>query len=228
MIKSELVVGQLLDDGIHRDIGKVIFDKTMALVLLLLCSPIMLLTAGIVATSIGRPLFYRQDRAGIARSTFGVEKFRTMSEERGEDGQLLADELRQTRATAILRRIRLDELPQLLAVLRGDMSFVGPRPLPISVLSEFGEAGLVRCLVAPGMTGWAQVNGNTRLKNEQKLALDIWYIDHRTLALDLFILLLTVTTLIAGERINAARLETAERYLNQRKALMRAPSCVSE
>jgi lipopolysaccharide/colanic/teichoic acid biosynthesis glycosyltransferase len=151
-----------------------------------------------------------------------------MSEERGEDGQLLADELRQTRATAILRRIRFDELPQLLAVLRGDMSFVGPRPLPISVLSELGEAGLVRCLVAPGMTGWAQVNGNTRLKNEQKLALDIWYIDHRSLALDLFILLLTVKTLIAGERINAARLEIAERYLNQRKALMRAPSCVSE
>ncbi len=94
-------------------------------------------------------------------------------------------------ATALLRRLRFDELPQLIAVLSGDMSMVGPRPLPLATVAGFGELGRMRCRIAPGMTGWAQVNGNTRLSDEEKIALDLWYVAHTSLWLDARILLLT-------------------------------------
>lgn len=181
----------------------------------LLCLPLMAVTAMVVWFSLGRPLFFTQVRAGVRLRTFTIAKFRTMTDERDQGGALLPDALRQTFLTALLRRLRLDELPQLLAILRGDMSLVGPRPLPPAIVTGFGELGRYRCLVAPGMTGWAQVNGNTRLSDSQKLALDLWYVCHATLLLDGWILLLTAKTLLLGERVHAKNLRIAEDYVAQ-------------
>jgi lipopolysaccharide/colanic/teichoic acid biosynthesis glycosyltransferase len=139
-----------------------------------------------------------------------------MTDARDSEGQLLPDKFRQTGLTAFLRRIRVDELPQLFAVLSGDMSFIGPRPLPRETLRAFGEIGELRCLVRPGMTGWAQVNGNTLLTNQQKIALDIWYVDNSTLWLDIRILLLTIRTLIVGEALNAGNIDQALAHLGLR------------
>ncbi len=197
-------------------------DKAIATVLLVSCAPLMALTAAVVGASVGSPLLFRQMRAGQDMTEFPINKFRTMKELRDRDGVLLPDEQRQTRLTAVLRRLRFDELPQLLAVWRGDMAFVGPRPLLLQTILDFGEIGRLRCSVPPGMTGWAQVNGNTRLTNRQKLALDIWYIDNRSLRLDLLILLLTAKTLVFGEHVNAGRLETAEAHFSRRCAALGA------
>ncbi len=184
--------------------------------LFILCMPLMLATAMIVFATLGRPLIFRQLRAGIAARPFSIIKFRTMREDRDATGQLLPDHLRETRLTRLLRRIRLDELPQFLSVARNEMAFVGPRPLGPVTIAGFGELGRVRCRVLPGITGWAQVNGNTRLSNEEKLALDIWYVDHAGWWLDTRILLLTVSTLIAGEKRNATSIHEAERHVAER------------
>lgn len=179
----------------------------------------MALIALTVWLSLGEPLFFAQRRAGLHGRPFTIQKFRTMHDRRDATGSLLPDRLRETPVTRLLRRMRLDELPQLLAIVRGEMAFVGPRPLLPSTIEALGELGRVRSKVRPGLTGWAQVNGNTRLTDAQKLALDIWYIDHRSPALDLGILLRTAVTIIRGERIEERRLAEAETYLASRAQL---------
>lgn len=128
-------------------------------------------------------------------------KFRTMLETCGRDGRLLPDDERTTRIGRFLRRSRVDELPELLNIARGEMAFVGPRPLLPETVSEMGREGLQRGTVLPGLTGWAQVSGNTLLSNAQKLALDIWYIENRSFLLDLRILLMTLLVVVRGERL---------------------------
>jgi lipopolysaccharide/colanic/teichoic acid biosynthesis glycosyltransferase len=154
-----------------------------------------------------------------------VRKFRTMTDARDVNGVLLPDELRQTALSAFLRRIRLDELPQLLSVLRGELSFVGPRPLPMSIIAALGKAGALRCAIAPGMTGWAQVNGNTLLTMEEKIALDIWYIDRWSLWKDIQIVGMTVRTILFGEKVNRRNVELALTHFHQRTW---APGSVAE
>lgn len=200
----------------------------MASALFILCLPLMLATAVVVLATLGRPLIFRQLRAGIGARPFSIVKFRTMREDRDPAGQLLPDHLRETRLTRFLRRMRLDELPQFLSVARGEMAFVGPRPLGPVTISEFGELGRVRCRVLPGITGWAQVNGNTRLSNEEKLALDIWYVDHGDRWLDMRILLLTVLTLIAGEKRNVMHVDEARRHLADRYGASAPPGPLGE
>lgn len=192
--------------------------QTMAAVTaLLLCALPALVTAALVWLSVGRPLLFRQLRCGLNGRIFTIVKFRTMHERRGADGDLLPDADRLTTATRFLRAIRLDEIPQLLAIASGTMNFIGPRPLPPSVLAGFGALGVVRCSVRPGLTGWAQVNGNTRLSDRQKLALDIWYIDNRSAALDAWILILTAVALLRGERVNKKNLQDALSHLRSRR-----------
>ena len=200
------------------DLLKHLFDKATSAILLVALLPLIGLTAAIVWLTLGSPVMFSQRRVALGMREIAVKKFRTMSDGRAPDGSLLPDAERQTAVTRMLRRFRFDELPQLVAILRGDMSFVGPRPLPKATLADFGALARVRCTVAPGMTGWAQVNGNTRLTNDEKIALDIWYVDHKSLALDCFILLLTVKTLILGEQVHAARLKDAEEHLKNRPA----------
>lgn len=188
----------------------------LAGILFVLCLPLMAVTALVVWTSLGLPLFFHQARVGAGMRVFTVRKFRTMTDQRGPDGLLLPDNMRQTGATRLLRRLRLDELPQLLSVLSGDMSLVGPRPLPFATVAAFGDLGRIRSLVAPGLTGWAQVNGNTRLSDQDKVALDLWYVANASLWLDIKILLLTLKMLLAGERVHVGRLRLAKEFLSDR------------
>jgi lipopolysaccharide/colanic/teichoic acid biosynthesis glycosyltransferase len=178
----------------------------------LMILPLFVVVSVIIVAAIGRPVFFTQTRAGLGGVPFRLVKFRTMTESKGPDGRLLDDALRVNAVTKLVRRTRVDEIPQLWSIIRGDMALVGPRPLLPATIAEFGPAGVERCRVRPGLTGWAQVSGNTRLTDSEKLDLDLWYVANRTLALDLRILAETVRVAIVGERRNAERLATASRF----------------
>ncbi|BCP53915.1 UDP-phosphate galactose phosphotransferase [Kaistia sp. 32K] len=198
-------------------------QRLVALAALLVAALPALVTASLVWAALGRPLLFRQERCGLGQRPIRLVKFRTMQDRRDEAGQLLPDVQRETAVTRWIRRVRLDEIPQLLSIAAGDMSFVGPRPLKPETIAAFGRLGELRCRVRPGLTGWAQVNGNTRLTNAEKLALDIWYVDHRSLRLDLRILVLTVVTILGGERVRPAPLAEAEAHLAIRAAGLDRP-----
>lgn len=183
----------------------------IAIVLLLI--PILILpflvVSAIVFSQIGRPIFFDQTRMGKNEKPFVLMKFRTMTDDRDGGGALLPDRERQTRATKLLRRLRLDEMPQLLNIFLGQMALVGPRPLLPETILRNGQKGALRCRVRPGLTGWAQISGNTLLSEEEKLALDLWYVENRSVSMDLRIILETIKVLIVGERRNAHRLAQA-------------------
>jgi lipopolysaccharide/colanic/teichoic acid biosynthesis glycosyltransferase len=189
--------------------GRAMPSRIASVVLLVLSLPLWIVAAAVVWVSVGRPLFFRQIRSGRGTRPFVICKFRTMHERRDADGALLPDALRETSATRLMRAIRIDELPQLLSIARGDMAFIGPRPLLPATVAEFGELGRIRCTVRPGLSGWAQVNGNTRLTNGEKLALDLWYVRNRSLWLDLQILILTVLVALFGERVDRRHVDHA-------------------
>ena len=178
-----------------------LLSRFCALLLLVLLLPVLLVLGLLCAISQGTPVMFRQFRAGKGTKPFRLLKFRSMRDDRDENGQLLADEQRVTAIGTFLRRSRLDELPGLVNVVRGDMAFVGPRPLLPVTIEELGERGRARCAVKPGLTGWSQVNGNTLLTLDQKIALDLWYIEHRSWLLDAKILLLTFLVVVAGEKV---------------------------
>lgn len=175
--------------------------------------PMFAVGCAIVLTSVGRPLMFSQRRSGRNGQDFQLFKLRSMKETRDADGVLLPDADRQTRATALLRRLRIDELPQLILVLRNKMALVGPRPLLPETIAGFGTAGQYRCSVRPGLTGWAQVSGNTNLSDTEKLCLDLWYVAHRSLALDLRIMAETLGVAIRGERRDTARIDAATSWV---------------
>jgi lipopolysaccharide/colanic/teichoic acid biosynthesis glycosyltransferase len=170
-------------------------------------------TGLLVFFHLGQPLFFRQLRIGRQKSHFNILKFRTMTNEVDGKGRLLDDEFRQTRVTRFIRRKRLDELPQLWAILIGHMALVGPRPLLPQTIDDFGELGNHRCRVKPGMTGWSQVSGNVLLNNDEKLKLDLWYVSHRSFLLDIQILFETIQVVLLGEKKNNLRIENAEMWL---------------
>ncbi|HEY0624973.1 sugar transferase [Sphingomonas sp.] len=174
-------------------------ERVLAAVALAALTPLMLLVAGAVAIMLGRPVLFRQRRAGHGGRAFELVKFRSMA---AAPGQPLPDEARLSAFGRLLRRTRLDELPELWNIARGEMSFVGPRPLLPETVAAMGRAGARRGLVRPGLTGWAQVNGNALLNDADKLALDLWYVDNRSFALDGKIVLRTFTMLTRGERIS--------------------------
>jgi lipopolysaccharide/colanic/teichoic acid biosynthesis glycosyltransferase len=180
--------------------------------------PILAVTAVLVWARLGRPLMFRQTRCGLGGRPFTVCKFRTMHDRRDAQNELLPDAERQTPMTRVMRLLRLDELPQLLAVAKGDMAFVGPRPLLPATIAAFGELGRVRCTVLPGLSGWAQVNGNTCLTDKEKLALDLWYIENRSFALDCRILAMTVLVILKGEHTNDGNLARARTAMHHFKA----------
>jgi lipopolysaccharide/colanic/teichoic acid biosynthesis glycosyltransferase len=175
--------------------------RSLAFALLVALSPVIAVLALIVLVSQGRPVLFRQARAGEHGSTFTLVKFRTMRDLRDSAGVPLPDELRVTRTGTFLRKSRLDELPSLWNVVKGELAFIGPRPLLPVTIDGLGEAGRRRGLVAPGLTGWAQTNGNTLLTLDQKLALDLWYVEHRDWKLDCLILVRTLWVMVAGEKL---------------------------
>ncbi len=185
----------------HRQRGlpllvKRVVDRTAAAAGLLLASPVLLGVALAIRARMGAPALFRQERPGLHGRTFQVLKFRTMLDAVGPDGQPLPDEARLTALGRFLRASSLDELPQLWNVLRGDLSLVGPRPLLVRYLARYSPEQARRHDVLPGITGWAQVNGRNAISWEEKFALDVWYVDHWSLALDLRILALTLVRVL--------------------------------
>ena len=191
----------------------VLAERALALLLLGIAAVPAVLTALLVWLAVGRPILFRQTRSGKFGRPFTITKFRTMHDYRDDNGELLPDTLRQTRLTRFIRRKRLDEIPQLLAIVTGDMRFIGPRPLGPDVIASMGHLCTARGRVSPGLTGWAQVNGNARLSDMDKIALDLWYIDHCHARLNARILARTVVMLTRGERICPQAIETARRHL---------------
>lgn len=183
---------------------KRLIDVVGAGLLLALAWPLMLVTALVVAVRLGRPVLFTQARVGRHGRIFRIDKFRSMTDARDAAGQLLPDEVRLTPTGRLLRSTSLDELPQLFAILRGDMSLVGPRPLLPEYLPLYSPWHARRHEVPPGLTGWAQVNGRAALAWDDKLDLDVWYVDHRSLWLDLRILAMTAWLVFRRERTEGA------------------------
>ena len=175
--------------------------RLTAAVALLVVSPVLAALAGLILVGQGRPILFRQARAGRHGVPFTLVKFRSMRDTRDAAGRLLPDAERTTAIGAFLRRSRLDELPGLWNVARGDMAWIGPRPLLPETIRDLGERGRERSNVRPGLTGYSQISGNTLLDLDDKVALDLWYVKNRSVWLDLEILLRTIGVMLLGERL---------------------------
>jgi sugar transferase EpsL len=181
---------------------KRLFDLTGSICGLLLIWPLLLVVAILVRIKLGSPVLFRQQRPGLHAQPFFVYKFRTMTDQLDADGQLLPDEVRLTPFGKLLRRLSFDELPQLLNVVKGDLSLVGPRPLLMEYLTRYSPEQARRHDVRPGITGWAQVNGRNAISWEDKFKFDVWYVDHQSFLLDMKILWMTVVKVFKREGIS--------------------------
>lgn len=195
-----------------REFFKRLFDMFAATLALLLLAPALLLIARLVRRKLGSPVLFRQVRPGLDGKPFEMVKFRTMTDECGADGALLPDAQRLTPFGRFLRASSLDELPELWNVLKGDMSLVGPRPLLMEYLPLYTPEQTRRHEVRPGITGWAQVNGRNAISWEEKFALDVWYVDHRSLWLDLRIVWMTLRKVLVRDGISAVGEATMPRF----------------
>jgi sugar transferase EpsL len=195
-----------------NDRPKRLLDVVVAVTLLILLSPVLCVTAALVAAATGRPVLFRQQRPGLGGKAFTIVKFRTMRDATDASGNPLPDAQRITRLGRFLRRTSLDELPELVNILRGDMSLVGPRPLLLEYLPRYTDEQMRRHEVRPGITGWSQVNGRNALTWDEKFALDVWYVDHRSMRLDLQILLKTIGNVVKGEGISHPGVATMEPF----------------
>jgi len=195
---------------------KRLFDAVLSCIaLLVFCIPLMLL-AWLIKRKLGSPVFFRQVRPGLNGQPFLMVKFRTMTDARSFDGQLLSDVERLTPLGRFLRASSLDELPELWNVLKGDMSLVGPRPLLMEYLPLYSAEQSRRHDVRPGITGWAQVNGRNALSWDDKFKLDTWYVDHQSRWLDIKILWLTVRKVLVREGISAAGEATMPKFTGRK------------
>lgn len=191
---------------------KRLFDFTAALLgLIALALPLLVLCL-FIRRKLGSPVLFRQIRPGLHGQPFEMVKFRTMTDARGLDGALLPDAERLTPFGRFLRSTSLDELPELWNVLKGDMSLVGPRPLLMEYLPLYSPEQARRHAVRPGVTGWAQVNGRNAISWDEKFALDVWYVDHQSLWLDIKILWLTVKKVLVRDGISAAGEATMSKF----------------
>jgi len=193
---------------------KILFDKSLALILIILFSPLYMIVSVLILILIkmGRPILFRQQRPGLHEKIFGIYKFRTMTNEKDENGKLLPDEKRLMGIGKFIRSTSLDELPQLFNVLKGDMSFVGPRPLLIEYLPLYNERQKKRHDVKPGITGWAQVNGRNAISWEQKFDYDVWYVEHQSFWLDMKIFWMTFLKVINQSDISSDTAVTMEKF----------------
>jgi lipopolysaccharide/colanic/teichoic acid biosynthesis glycosyltransferase len=196
---------------------KRLFDLLAAMLALHLLALPLLVLALLIRRKLGSPVLFRQERPGLHGRPFTMVKFRTMSDERGPDGALLPEAQRLTPFGRFLRASSLDELPQLWNVLRGEMSLVGPRPLLMEYLPLYSSDQARRHGVRPGVTGWAQVNGRNAISWAEKFALDVWYVEHRTLCLDVHILWLTVRKVLVRDGISAVGETTMPRFEGDKK-----------
>ncbi len=192
--------------------SKRIFDLIATSLGLLLLSPFMLLTALAVRIFLGTPVLFRQERGGYKGSPFFIYKFRTMTDATNSTGNLLPDSERLTGFGRFLRSISLDELPELFNILRGEMSLVGPRPLFVEYLPRYSAEQMRRHDVYPGLTGWAQINGRNAADWPARLAMDVWYVDHRSFWLDVKIIFVTLWKVLKREGISQPGQATVEYF----------------
>ncbi len=205
--------------------GKRLFDLALTIPGLLLIAPILVVIAVLVRVKLGSPVLFKQIRPGLHGEPFTLYKFRTMTDARSSDGKLLPDSERLTRMGRFLRSTSLDELPELWNVIRGEMSLVGPRPLLMQYLERYTPQQARRNEVRPGVTGWAQVNGRNALSWEDKFRLDVWYVDNRSLGLDLKILWMTMVKVFRREGISGGGTETMTEFMGSPEALTERSSC---
>ena len=196
----------------YRGFLKRALDFTAALILIILVSPVMALTWFLIRKHISKSTIFTQSRPGLDEQIFKIYKFKTMSDERGADGELLPDEERLNDYGKKIRALSLDELPQLFNVLKGDMSFIGPRPLLIEYLPLYSPPQRLRHSVRPGITGLAQVNGRNAISWEKKFEFDTYYAQNLSFALDLKIALLTIKKVLAKEGVNKEGMATTEKF----------------
>ena len=196
---------------------KRLLDIVLVLVAMPIWAVLMLLLMVLVYFKLGSPVFFRQSRPGFQAKPFTLFKFRTMTDARDAEGNLLPDAERLTDFGRFLRSTSLDELPELVSVLKGEMSLVGPRPLLMQYLERYSVEQARRHGAKPGMTGWAQINGRNAITWEEKFALDVWYVDHQSLGLDLKIIGLTIWKLLRREGINEPGEATAREFLGSSK-----------
>jgi lipopolysaccharide/colanic/teichoic acid biosynthesis glycosyltransferase len=200
---------------------KAALDRSLAALGMVLSSPVVLAAGAAIRLEDGPPVFFSQERAGRHGAPFQVWKFRSM---RLNDldphtmGRVVGDHPLVTRTGRLLRRLKLDELPQLVNVAKGEMSLVGPRPALVSQLADYDEFQARRLDMPPGLTGWAQVNGGTALSWDERLLLDVWYVDNWSFRLDLWCLLRTVWTVLRGERVRASAVASAREHEHEVRA----------
>lgn len=191
---------------------KRLFDIILSLILLLTFFPIIIAVALLIYFKMGMPIFFRQKRPGYKEKIFAIYKFRTMTDDVDEEGNPLSDEKRLIGIGKFIRSTSLDELPQIFNVLKGEMSFVGPRPLLIEYLPLYNEKQKRRHDVRPGITGWAQVNGRNAISWKQKFDYDVWYVNNQSFILDMKIIWLTFLKVIKRSDISSSTSSTMEKF----------------
>lgn len=191
---------------------KEIFDRLLALFLIILFSPIFVLVSILIYLNMGSPILFRQKRPGKFEKIFSIYKFRTMTDDRDESGELLPDNLRLKGIGKFVRTTSLDELPQLINILKGEMSFVGPRPLLVEYLPLYNDKQKIRHKVRPGITGWAQVNGRNAISWEEKFNYDVWYVENKSFILDMKIIWMTFLKVIKRSDISSNTSVTMEKF----------------
>jgi lipopolysaccharide/colanic/teichoic acid biosynthesis glycosyltransferase len=191
---------------------KRLFDICISFVAIVLLCPLIIVTMLISRAKFGYPIFFHQQRPGLREKPFEMVKFRTMTDSRDSEGNLLPDDKRLTPYGRFLRSTSIDELPELWNVLKGDMSLVGPRPLLMEYLPLYNPEQRRRHEIRPGVTGWAQINGRNAISWDEKFAFDIWYIDNRSFFLDLKILLMTVKSVLIRRGVSAISSSTMPRF----------------
>ena len=196
----------------YRHLFKPLLDRVGAVVVLIAFAPFLVATACAVVVALGRPVVFTQKRPGLKGKIFTIMKFRTMSDERDEKGELLPDDQRLRGVGKMIRKLSLDELPQIFNVLAGEMSFVGPRPLLPEYLPLYSPTQAKRHDVLPGITGWAQINGRNALSWEEKFALDVWYVENQSFWLDMKIVALTVKKVLIKEGVSQEGHVTMEKF----------------
>lgn len=192
---------------------KRLFDFTIALIAILCLSPILIVvTIWLHFANKGAGAFFTQERPGKGENIFRVVKFKSMTDERDANGNLLPDEKRLTKIGNLIRKTSIDELPQLFNVLKGDMALIGPRPLLVQYLKIYTPEQHRRHEVRPGITGWAQVNGRNAITHTKKIEYDVWYVDHLTMALDIKIIFMTIHNVLHSKDISHEGVATAEAF----------------
>ena len=200
----------------YHEYIKTLADTFFALILLLIFSPVILIVGLLIYLKMGKPVFFRQRRPGLHGKIFDIMKFRTMDNIYDNEGNLLGDKERLHGLGKTIRNFSLDELPQLFNVLRGEMSFVGPRPLLEEYLPLYNSEQSKRHDVKPGITGWAQVNGRNAISWEQKFAYDVWYVKHQSFALDMKILWMTCKNVLRRSDISSQTSVTMEKFQGEK------------